>query len=259
MSVALLVYLVGLYGRDTLAKFETIPLPAMVSAAGFFTIGSTLYVTSLTMLSTATISVIGASSPIFTGLLSPWVTGERPSALAWVAAAFAMLGVAVIAWDGFESGRWVGILIAAMVPMSFAGQTLALRRYRSIDMVPAICVGGFVTFLVAGLLGFAAGHSAGGFGVGPREMLLLILMGPLQLSLPLIFYAKGAKSVAAVTSALIVMLDAVLNPLWPWLALGEVPELSAFQGGALIIGAVLLTIFGDQAIRHISRSGRSEV
>ena len=30
MSVALLVYLVGLYGRDTLAKFEAIPLPAMV-------------------------------------------------------------------------------------------------------------------------------------------------------------------------------------------------------------------------------------
>jgi drug/metabolite transporter (DMT)-like permease len=147
-------------------------------------------------------------------------------------------------------------LIAVMVPVSFAGQTLALRRYRSIDMVPAICIGGLVTFLVAGFLGFAAGHTAGGFGVGPDQMLILMLMGPLQLSLPLIFYAKGAKSVAAVTSALIVMLDAVLNPLWPWLALGEMPDASAFEGGGLITGAVLLTIFGERIVRRTTANTR---
>lgn len=251
MSVALLVYLVARYGRSTLATFAAVPLAAMVATASFFTVGSTLYVTSLTLLSTATISVIGASSPIFTGLLSPWVTGERPSAIAWLAAIVAVAGVAIIAWDGIGTGRWFGIVIAVLVPISFAGQTLALRRYRSVDMVPAICVGGFVTFVAAGLLGFTAGHASGGFGIGMEHMWLLFLMGPLQLSLPLIFYAWGAKSVAAVTSALIVMLDAVLNPLWPWLIVGEEPQAAAFKGGALIVGAVLLTIFGEEAWRRL--------
>ena len=217
MSVGLLVYLVAIYGRDTLRRFLAIPLIAMCVSAGFFSIGSTLYVTSLTLVSTATISVIGASSPIFTGLLSPWVTGERPGLAAWIAAALAMVGVGIIAWDGLGGGKLVGILVSICVPISFAIQTLALRRYRGIDMVPAICVGGFVTFFAAGLLGFLAGHAGGGFDVGPREVLLLALMGPLQLSIPLIFYAKGAKSVPAVTLSLIVMLDAVINPLWPWL------------------------------------------
>ena len=73
MAVALLCYLIVTYGRDLWSRFKIIPLAALCFSAGFFR--TTLYVTSLTLVSTATISVIGASSPIFTGLLSPWVTG----------------------------------------------------------------------------------------------------------------------------------------------------------------------------------------
>ena len=246
MSVALLAYLIAIYGRDTAAKFRVIPLIALLTSAGFFALGSTLYVTSLTLVSTAAISVIGASSPIFTALLSPWITGERPEATAWAAALLALVGVGIVAWDGLEAGKLTGIIVSIFVPICFAGQTLALRRYRNIDMVPAICVGGFATFLAAGLLGYTAGHQGGGFDVSPREMMILAVMGPLQLSIPLIFYAKGAKSVAAVTLSLIVMLDVVVNPLWPWLLLGEMPENSAFIGGAVIIAAVLISIFGGR-------------
>ena len=157
-----------------------------------------------------------------------------------------MTGVGVIAWNGLEGGKILGILVSLCVPISFSIQTLALRRYRGIDMVPAICVGGFVTFFAAGFLGFLAGHSGGGFDVSPRNVLLLAAMGPLQLSIPLIFYAKGAKSVPAVTLSLIVMLDAVINPLWPWLFVGEMPERASFVGGAIIIGAVIISIFGGR-------------
>lgn len=250
MAVALLCYLVFTYGRDTWGRFRVIPLVALCFSAGFFALGSTLYVTSLTMVSTATISVIGASSPIFTGLLSPWVTGERPGLAAWVAAALAMAGVGVIAWNSLEAGNLSGIIVSVMVPMTFAGQTLALRRYRGVDMTPAICVGGFLSFFAAGLLGFTAGHVGGGFNIGPREMLLLAMMGPLQLSIPLVFYIKGARSVPAVTLSLIAMLDAVLNPLWPWLVVGEVPDNASFIGGAIIIVAVLISIFGGQWLKR---------
>jgi len=251
MAVTLLMYLVAVYGRDTAAKFRAIPLVALAVSAGFFAIGSTLYVTSLTLVSTATISVIGASSPIFTGLLSPWITGEKPGLAAWAAALLAMVGVGIIAWDGLEGGRIVGIIVSVLVPMSFAGQTLALRRYRNVDMVPAICVGGFLTFFAAGILGFFFGHSGGGFDVSPGNVLILSLMGPLQLSLPLIFYVFGARSVPAVTLSLVVMLDAVINPLWPWLFLGETPGKAAFIGGAVIIGAVVMSILGGRWMARV--------
>ena len=247
MSIFLLAYLVVIYGRNTLATFRVIPLPALLAVAGFFTAGSTLYVTSLTMAGTATVSVIGALSPVFAGVLSPWITQEKPTLASWAAAFLALAGVGVIAWDGVIGGNLTGILVSLLVPLSFAGQTVTLRRYRGLDMVPAICVGGFVTFFMAGAMGFVfGGHPGGGFQVSLQQVLLLGLMGPLQLSIPLVLYAKGAKAVPAVTLTLVAMMDVVLNPFWSFLGVGEIPSNSAFIGGGIIVGAVAISIFGDR-------------
>jgi drug/metabolite transporter (DMT)-like permease len=245
MAVALMVYLVAVYGRGAYRKFLDIPRVALIASALFFALGSTLYVSSLTMVSTATVSVIGATSPLFAALLSPWVTGEKPGFEAWIAAMLALLGVGVIAWDGLADGHsTLGLFLSICVPMAFAGQTLALRRYRNVDMVPAICLGGIMSFFIAGFLGFTAGHAGGGFDVGLREVLLLAAMATLQLAIPLVFYIKGAHSVPAVTLTLIAMLDAVINPMWPWIFVGERPGEAAFLGGAIIVGAVLISVFG---------------
>ncbi len=253
-GVVLLIYLISVYGRDTFRKFAEVPKIALLSSALFFSVGSTLYVSSLTMVSTATVSVIGATSPLFIGLLGPLVTGEKAGVESWVAAGLAVLGVGIIAGDGLVAGEWLGLLMCLGVPMLFAGQTLALRKYRDFDMVPAICFGGFLTFLFAGFMGFSAGHPGGGFDVGGREVALLAAMGLLQLAIPLMFYIRGAVSVPAITLSLIAMLDAVINPLWPWLIVGETPNQAAFVGGSIVIGAVLISIFGRQIFLIRSRA-----
>ena len=248
-AVSILCYLVLAYGQDTLNIFRRVPLTALFLSAGFFAFGSTMYVTSLTLASTAVVSVIGATSPLFTGLLSPWVTGEKPGWAAWSAAIMALVGMIVIAKDGLEAGNWIGMGVSLLVPLCFAMQTLTLRRYRAVDMTPAICVGGVVAFLGAGFVGYVF-QSGGGFDVPLKYVGLLALMALLQLAIPLIFYAKGARSVPAVTLSLIAMLDAVLNPLWPWLVVHEVPERSAFIGGGIIIVAVVLSVLGPYLHRR---------
>ncbi len=248
-AVSILCYLVIAYGFETLAVFRRIPIAGLLFSAGFFAFGSTMYVTSLTLVSTAVISVIGASSPLFTGLLSPWVTGEKPGLAAWFAAIMALGGMGVIGWNGLENGNAIGIAVSLLVPISFAIQTLTLRRYRRVDMTPAICLGGVMAFLGAGMAGFWF-QKGGGFDVPLHYVALLAVMAFVQLAVPLIWYAKGAKSVPAVTLSLIVMLDAVLNPLWPWIFVNEVPERTTFIGGAVILLAVLISILGGQWLRR---------
>jgi drug/metabolite transporter, DME family len=247
--VSILCFLVLTYGNDTVAAFRKVPMTALWLSAGFFAFGSTMYVTSLTLVSTAVISVIGATSPLFTGLLSPWVTGEKPGWAAWFAAILALAGMGIIAWDGLGSGNVVGILVSLLVPFCFAMQTLTLRRFRAVDMTPAICVGGALAFFGAGFAGYFF-QAGGGFDVPLKYVALLALMALLQLAIPLIFYTKGARSVPAVTLSLIAMLDAVLNPLWPWLVVNEVPENAAFIGGAVIIVAVLISVLGPYLHRR---------
>ena len=70
MAVALLCYSVLRYGPETGKIFGSIPGWAMFWSALCFAAGTTFYVTSLTLVPTATVSVIGATSPLFAGLLS---------------------------------------------------------------------------------------------------------------------------------------------------------------------------------------------
>jgi len=245
MSLALLAYLILIHRADIGARFDEIPFQAVLVSAICFAAGTTFYVSSLTLTSTATVSVIGATSPLITALLSPWITGEKPHILAWISAVLALIGMVVIARDGIELGHAAGLILSFCVPFTFALQTLLLRKYRNYDMMFAICVGGFFAFLLAGVGSLVIGHHSP-FEISSKSFYLLMLMGPLQLSIPLVFYGMGAKQMQAVSLSLIAMLDAVFNPFWPWLVVGEKPGTASLIGGAIILGAVLLTILGGK-------------
>lgn len=233
-SLALIIYLLLAYGRDTPQRFRDIPSSAMVAAAGFFALGTTLYVTALTLASTANVACLAATAPIFTALLSKAVTGEPAGAGNWLATLIAVIGVGVVFWDGVNAGNLIGNALAIGVALSFACQMVTLRRYRGVDMVPAVAVGGLAVFVVAGF--------AGGFAVAPGSIAVLAVMGVVQLGVPLILFVRGARSVPAVTLSLIVLLDVVFNPLWAWLGAGERPTLVDALGGVIIMAAVALSV-----------------
>lgn len=242
MSSALLVYLVIVYRGQIFEKFRNIPIYALIMSAVCFAAGTTFYVTSLTMVGTATVSVIGATSPLFTGLLSPWITGERPGVIAWLCALLALCGMVVIGYQGLTVGSHVGLLLCLGVPIMFALQTLLLRRYRGFDMMPAFVVGGILIFVAAGLFSWLMDGVHNAFTIDARSFWLLMVMGPIQLAIPLVFYGLGAKSVSAISLVMISMLDAVINPFWPWLFVNEIPDNSSLIGGAIILSAVLLSL-----------------
>ena len=246
MSCALAIYLILRHGHRLREVVFAVPVFAIIASALFFAVGTTVYVTSLTLASTATVSVIGATSPLVTGLLSPWITQEKPGVWAWLAAVIALCGMSVIAWNGFGQGTIPGILLSFGVPITFAGQTLMLRRYRAFDMMPSICLGGLISFAIAGAAGFLFGHHQSALDVNPHDFGLLMLMGPLQLAIPLVLYGMGARLVPAFTLSLIAMFDAVINPFWPWLFLGEVPGRFEVVGGMIIMIAVAIYLFGSR-------------
>ncbi len=246
MSLSLAIYLIIVHGRNIANIVAEVPLPAVIWSALFFSLGTTAYVTSLTLVSTATVSVIGATSPLITGLLSPWLTREKPGVLALIAALIALAGMSIIAYHGFGQGTIIGIMFSIAVPLTFAGQTLMLRRYRQFDLMPAIGLGGFLAFLVAAAASIFVTQDHSAFNISVHDFGLLMLMGPIQLALPLVFYGMGAKLVPAFTLSLIAMLDAVTNPFWPWLFLNEVPGKTDIIGGGIILMAVAIYIVGSR-------------
>ena len=239
--MTLLVYLTVRHRSGLVDVFRQVPVSAMIISAVCFAFGTTCYVASLTITNTATVSTIGATSPLITALLSYWVIGERPSVLNWLAGGLAMMGMLVIVRHGYASHNIWGIVLALGVPITFALQTLLLRLYRHFDMMTAICLGGFLSFVIGGAASLTVpGHSA--FILSSYDMGLLLIMGVVQLGFPLILYGWGAKSVPAVMLAIITMLDAVFNPFWSWAFANEMPDMDTLIGGSIIVVAVVVSI-----------------
>lgn len=244
-ALFLLTYLAIRYRSDLPRHLWPEQPQALIAVGTFFAVGSTLYVCAVAMGTVASVSVLGATSPFFAALLAWVFMRERASALVLAASVVAMVGVAIVVraeMSALATG-FIAAIVALSYAFCFAGQTVWLRRYRNIEMVPGIALGGVMVFaFVAIFVGLPS--------LPLWQMGLLALMGVVQLAVPIILFAEGAKHVPAVPAMLITMADVVLNPFWVWLVHGEQPPSGTVGGGALILSAIIgATMFENRRQR----------
>ena len=236
MAVAILVWTLWHYRGETIAMFRRSEPTAILISAGAFALGSSLYIVAMNLSSVAAVSCLGATSGLFAGLLARVWLGEKTRPVFYVAVLLALGGATVIALGEGEAsinGYW-GTLIGLGVAFCFALQSVSLRRYKALDMEPAMLVGGLGVFGLVAASGLLV-------ALPLQSVALLLVMGAVQLALPLVLYMRGARSVGAVQMVVITMADAVLNPLWVWLVHGEIPVAGVYAGGALILLGIGLT------------------
>lgn len=244
LGLSMAMWIALRYGRGSVDLFRRSPIAGLLISAGFFALGSSLYIASLDLASVAAVSCLTATSGLFAALMARFFLGERTPPIFYLAMLLALAGVAAIALGEGDArvqglaGTVAGLAVAAC----FAAQSVALRRYRAFDMEPAFLLGGFFTFAIILALGLIV--------LPPfQSIAVLLVMGLVQLAIPLVLYMIGARSVATSHMVLITMADAVLNPLWVWLVHGEIPPHAVYLGGALVLGAIALTAFAPPATK----------
>ena len=72
-----------------------------------------------------------------------------------------------------------------------------------------------------------------------------------QLGISTVLYGKAIPHVRAIEAVLIPVIEPVLNPVWVWLLVGEVPSGWVLLGGAIVVGAV--TAHGVVLVWHTPR------
>lgn len=233
-AICLLIYLLLRYRGDVMTHLWPRQPQALFAVGAFFGIGSTLYAYALTKGTVASVSVLGATSPFFAALLAWLVMRERSSAVSLAATLIALVGVTIVVQAEMAAltTGFTAAVISLGYAFCFAGQTVWLRQYRDLEMIPGIALGGLMVFaFVALFIGLPA--------LPAWQIGLLALMGLVQLALPLILFAEGAKHVPVVPAMLIALADVVLNPFWVWLVHGEQPPSGTVAGGALILSAII--------------------
>ena len=195
------------------------------------------FMLALTLTSTANTLIVLAVAPLLTTLLA-WAVLKSPiPARTWLAVAIAMAGIVWMFAGSFRiesSTSVLGMLIAFGSPMAAAINVVLLKkRGQSVDLVPAVFIGGLVS--AAMMLPLATP-----FIGQPRDVMLLAVLGFFQLGLPCMLLVVAARHLSATEVALLALLEVLLGPLWAWIGAGEAPTPTTLAGGALVLGALVL-------------------
>jgi len=190
------------------------------------------YVVANKMTSAANVILLQYTAPIHAALFGAWFLNERASRLDWATILVALLGMALFFFDRLTPAGYWGNIVALGSGLSFGWLALFLRRQKSGSPMGSVFLGN----LLAALIGLP--FLFGSFPDTPGWIGLTVL-GVVQLGLPYILFTLAIRHVTAVEALLVPMIEPVLNPLWAFLFLGEIPGRFALLGGLVILGSVI--------------------
>jgi drug/metabolite transporter (DMT)-like permease len=215
-----------------LEKFAAIGWPGLIFA-GLFSFNSFSFVLAIETTTVANTLVLISAAPFFAALIARIFLRETVRRQTWLAILAAIAGILVIVSDSLGGGgALLGDLAALVTALGLAIQFNILRRYRAVNMIPAIAVGNLITALIS--LPFAETLS-----VTPTDGLWLGLLGIVVMPVGAALITTGPRYLPAPEVSLILLLETVVGPFWVWLALGEVPSQRSFLGGAIVIAALI--------------------
>ncbi|QKC98619.1 DMT family transporter [Mesorhizobium sp. NZP2298] len=221
--------------RGMLRSFRDMGLPGL--AVGFcFAIASTSFVVALAYTTVANILLMQAGVPLLAALFAWALFRERVGVVTWVAIAAVIAGVAIMVSESINGAvSPIGDGLALLIALMFSIATVITRRFASVRMTPATCLG---TILAAGL----AVSQASTFTVSAGDMGFLFAFGVVNLGIGLAFFATGARLIPAAIAALLGTFEPILGPIWVWLIHSEVPSGRTIIGGTVVVTALLVHI-----------------
>ena len=186
-------------------------------------------------------------SPAFVAVFGIFILEEYPRKSDWVILAGILGGMVLFFIDKLESGEALGNIISIISGVFLALFIVFMRRDadsggRSRLPIDNLITGHLIAALVS--LPFIISSRAPDFqSVGG-----LFYLGIVQIGLASLFFAFAVPRVTALGTAIITLLEPVLNPVWVYLIIGEAPTTNAVLGGVVII--VLVSVRSVLSIKQ---------
>jgi drug/metabolite transporter (DMT)-like permease len=214
--------------------------------------GQICYILGLLNTLVANVTFIVGSAPIFTAFAAWLILGERLTWPGMAALLAAVGGVGIMFSAGLAPGDLLGNLFAIGAMIAYVAYVLLLRHARDIDTFVASGFGGLIG------LAFAVWMAAGTAVTPPKDLLLALLSGTIQVGAGFAFATLASKLIPAAEVTLLIMTEAVLGPILVWLLISETPPALTLVGGAVII--VSVTVYAALALveerRLLRRAGK---
>ena len=185
------------------------------------------FVFAIMLTSIANTLVIISTSPIWIAIIS-WLTlREKASLVTWIAMIVVFIGIYIVMSANFGGQNLVGDLFALITAILMGFVFTLVRKYKTINMVPTMSIGGIIAALIALIF-------APTIAIKPEAIIYVISMGViLSISFSLITLAPRYMPAAEV--GMIMPLETVLGTLIAWKVINEAPSSNAIIGGTIVV------------------------
>ena len=198
-------------------------------------LGFVAYIVAMVEITVANVLFIISSQTIWLAIFGYLFLKEKISLKTLFSIILAMIGITVMIGGSLDVGSLKGNLVALYIPINFAFLILLIRKFPKIDFVPSLFIAGFLGVVC----GFFMSET---IAVSKHDLLIIFLLGSFQHAFGFICITIGARSTPAVIVGLLMLTEALFGPFWVWLFINEIPSISVFLGGGIILLAVIFKI-----------------
>ncbi len=234
-SLTVLTFLIITYKSKVLKSFYDSGLPGFIGGL-ILSIGFCGYVFAMYNTTVANTNFIISLQILFLAIFGFFFLKEKINLITLISIILAMSGVLLMVGNSLSLGELSGNLAAFTMPITFAVLIMIVRKFPSVDMVPAQFVAGISSCLI----GLSLSPT---IMISPHDIFLGFLAGFFQIGFGFIFITIGARTTPSAMVGIIMLSESVLGPIWAFLFVNEIPSLYGLIGGAIILFAVLLQFY----------------
>ncbi len=239
--LALIAFLFVTYKKNTFNIIKESGLPGLLG--GFvLSFSFVAFVVAMSNTTVANVVFIISTQTMFLAIFGYFYLKEKVSLIGLISIFLAMSGIIIMVGDSISSGSLFGNIVALAIPINFAILVMIIRKNTKVDMVPAIFYSGIFSLVY----GFFLAES---FEFTKHDLWMGFLLGVPQLAVSFICITIGSRTVDSATVGLLMLMETLCAPLWVWLFLNEIPPLSVFLGGVIIIFAIILKSFDKNKLK----------
>ena len=233
--LALIAFIFVTYKKNTFNIIKESGLPGLLG--GFvLSFSFVAFVVAMSNTTVANVVFIISTQTMFLAIFGYFYLKEKVSLIGLISILLAMSGIIIMVGDSISGGSLFGNIVALAIPINFAILVMIIRKNTKVDMVPAIFYSGIFSLIY----GFFLAES---FEFTKHDLWMGFLLGVPQLAVSFICITIGSRTVESATVGILMLMETLCAPLWVWLFLNEIPPISVFIGGAVIISAIILKGF----------------
>ena len=190
-------------------------------------LGGTSFILAIHYTSIAKTLVIISTSPIMVAIISLLMLKEKPEFYTWISMIIVFIGIYIV-MAGDSGGMNLMGNFFALVSVIIGGFSFTLlRKYKNVNMVPAMAVNG----IVIAFIGFIFADSL----VLSSQSMLYIFASGIVLAVSFSLITIAPQYIPAPEVAMFFPLGTVLGTLIAWIVIKEEPSSNALIGGAIVI------------------------